>query len=616
LSSEPGSCVRSSEACGCVLPWRMVQHALRRWAGTPSTFSLPSLVLSLWLTVLCAPGSRAEAVDSAGVPSGVNGQETFDCVTGFLECHRAWSASQKAWCLQKEDVECTGGGEDPRHKRSHLMSVGMAWMLLSSVAFVMALFYLVNWPDNDIRRYSWNIISTTISIFTAVLIFQGINNTILLLVPRSYEWIHLFMSVALLLMWFIALNFCIAVVSGANFEAQPVDLSKEFWVVADPMRDDRGEVVDEDKVRQPLGKKSVALIRGMEVFVRKGRLLREDREKALRCWAMLLAHMTGFAAICVGGRVQYLPVFKTNSFLCVVVVFAMQLLMTGLFVGARAVRKRTEALDGVLDARDELAEEYTEEAEIDAASLAVSFLATKAMRFWLTGVLANEEGNEVPLVKHELGTVLSLFGAGTALAVAAVVLPLVVLPPLASKHDTLRRFVDTLQNQGLMTFAWCVIFATQYEVVRSGALAQLGGPSSMGGRVVIALGLSFLAFLAIFGIDKIEDAAKGTGGDMKRVHRLVGSIVNALGILVGFSWELSFEGAVSAVAQSNPYHNGLMRLLLAIMIAMVIIPAWRKYVLEKVMLYRRVYLEEVNARQVAGGWRTGAYEQLEFEDTT
>ena len=31
-----------------------------------------------------------------------------------------------------------------------------------------------NWPDDDIRLYAWTIISTTLSIFTAVLSFSGV----------------------------------------------------------------------------------------------------------------------------------------------------------------------------------------------------------------------------------------------------------------------------------------------------------------------------------------------------------------------------------------------------------------------------------------------------------
>lgn len=36
---------------------------------------------------------------------------------------------------------------------------------------------LRNWPDDDIRLYAWTIISTTLSIFTAVLSFSGVRAT-------------------------------------------------------------------------------------------------------------------------------------------------------------------------------------------------------------------------------------------------------------------------------------------------------------------------------------------------------------------------------------------------------------------------------------------------------
>lgn len=613
----------------------MVPFERRRWHGL-LPFYTAGLVPLLMVAALSAPCSRAQAIDPIAEPHTMDSQdyaeqlfidgggtadgseEDFDCFAGFLQCRRAWSREKKAWCLERKDVRCPGdeAEESERHKRSRLMGVGMAWMLLGSVAFVMALFYLVHWPDNDIRRYSWSIISTTISIFTAVLLFQAIEELLRLVVPPAHAhpvmWI--FVDLFFLLMWFVLLSLTLASVSGANFEGGTVDLSQEVWIVADTMRDDYDTQIAEENVRQPIGKKSVAMIGGLEVFVRKGKLLRERREQKMRCWATLLAHMTGFAAISLGTHMQHFPVFTMNPFMTVVVVLMNQLLFTGLFRIAKEIRKRTEALDGIIDERDKLYEEYTEEAEIDAASLSVSFLATQAMRYWLTGSQPNEKGEEFPEIVHSWGSILSLYGAGLMLGIAAIVVPLVVVPPSASKHDKLRRFVDTLQNQGLMTCAWCIFFATQYWAVRSQVLEPVGGPHSMGGRVVLALGLSLCAFLAIFGLDKIEDTAKASQRDMRSVHRLVKSLVNALGILVGFSWEVSFEGANSAVASLHERRAYIVKVVLAAAVSSVIIPAWRKFVLEKVMLYKRLYEEDRDARHDAS-WRGNAYQQLEHAET-
>lgn len=44
---------------------------------------------------------------------------------------------------------------------------------VSGLFHVQVMFYFVNYPDFDIKRYTWSIITTTISVFTAVLTFQA-----------------------------------------------------------------------------------------------------------------------------------------------------------------------------------------------------------------------------------------------------------------------------------------------------------------------------------------------------------------------------------------------------------------------------------------------------------
>merc|ERR1719326_2279027 len=58
-------------------------------------------------------------------------------------------------------------------KEFHKVDIAISVMLLGSIGFQMGLFYILNHPDDDIKRYSWTVVGSTISIFCAVLLFQA-----------------------------------------------------------------------------------------------------------------------------------------------------------------------------------------------------------------------------------------------------------------------------------------------------------------------------------------------------------------------------------------------------------------------------------------------------------
>eukprot|EP00746_Dinoflagellata_sp_MGD_P131168 gnl/MRDRNA2_/MRDRNA2_64986_c0_seq2.p1 gnl/MRDRNA2_/MRDRNA2_64986_c0~~gnl/MRDRNA2_/MRDRNA2_64986_c0_seq2.p1 ORF type:complete len:202 (+),score=36.29 gnl/MRDRNA2_/MRDRNA2_64986_c0_seq2:91-696(+) len=93
------------------------------------------------------------------------------------EGHEHESEEEK---LEREEMEVEFGQRD----------LSEALMLLGGICFVMALFYLVNHEDEDMKFYSWNVISTTISIFVSVFMFSSINLMInqILLAGQS-EWV-------------------------------------------------------------------------------------------------------------------------------------------------------------------------------------------------------------------------------------------------------------------------------------------------------------------------------------------------------------------------------------------------------------------------------------------
>ena len=101
-------------------------------------------------------------------------------------------------------------------------------MLLGSILFIMMLFYLVNDPDKDMKYYSWSVISATLSIFSAVLIFSGVNQLIhsYLLPEGDGGGMKLLLGLAELLIYFVLLQVGTAYESGALGEV-PADQTRE-----------------------------------------------------------------------------------------------------------------------------------------------------------------------------------------------------------------------------------------------------------------------------------------------------------------------------------------------------------------------------------------------------
>mmetsp|Transcript_56235 Transcript_56235/g.108514 ORF Transcript_56235/g.108514 Transcript_56235/m.108514 type:complete len:594 (+) Transcript_56235:103-1884(+) len=100
-----------------------------------------------------------------------------------------------------------GHGDHGGHHAHHATAVGTTAgvMLLGNVAFVMALFYLVNWHDNDIVEYTWRILSTTVSIFCAVLIYGVIREMVLLMDGTLVSELMVFLALWMLSQGFLLL---------------------------------------------------------------------------------------------------------------------------------------------------------------------------------------------------------------------------------------------------------------------------------------------------------------------------------------------------------------------------------------------------------------------------
>merc|ERR1719265_286001 len=124
-----------------------------------------------------------------------------------------------------------------------------------------------------------------------------------------------------------------------------------------------------------------------------------------------------------------------------------------------------------------------------------------------------------------------------------------------------------LQNSMTMAFAWSLLYAFKWELAR---FPGLGSPNGITARLVLALLISFVAFLLIYVLDMVADShLTGDASD-----EAIFSIIGGLGIPVGFSWEQSFDGGVEVIAAltSRPL---MAECGLALLVTIVVMPAWQ-----------------------------------------
>lgn len=470
--------------------------------------------------------------------------------------------------------------------------------LLGFVVFIMTLYYLVHWPDEDMRIYVWTVISTTISIFLAIFAFSSVQ----LVVERCLSegdnaWKLAALGFTQLLAWFCIMQVSIAYVSGV-MDDQPFKPP------------DQETSLEAQKLRRKISFKSIAT---------------------------LLAHCTGFAAINFGGCLQHMYPFNTSAAARFLVVPLMYLFnfIAGRLVRIVRVRIRRRVLEAqerhneanaytslavLTDTETELAspsssragtargtpqekprdrkeefewclknwDEETYEAELDVAGLSISFLLVQSIRAAVTGVMPNNLGIEPGAGIHPQSCSMYMVGFGFGFALLCV-LHVVVhawffpegkeVRPLTCESAVMR-LMRILQVSFAMAFAWSLFVASKWEIARYLPQYRSNGVVS---RVILTVELSFIAFWVIMILDKLADA-DWTG---ETTDRAIITIIGALSTLVGFAYEQSFDGAVEALASvCFKSHPMIGELVLTFGVWVIVYPAWSKYILKKLLLLK------------------------------
>lgn len=437
-----------------------------------------------------------------------------------------------------------------------------ACMLLGGVAFIMSLFYLVHHSDRDIRYHSWNVISKTVCIFVAVLLFSGWVGVLELIQDYgldNYTGLNEHQKAVM--------RIIVAYVNCATFYAGVHCVEASFM----------GQAIPEG-----------------------GTL---ERELSMVGWGTLLAHVSAFSLIRCIALVQHLDTFGIRespslSMLCVV---ANAFMIFWVFRGADAMRSSAinERGRGSLDRWDEILEDI----ENDIAQIALSFSTVVALRFHICGTLSNLEGVEEPTQEHSAHGITMLFIVGLLCALLGAFIITSKkhwLPEATDREDDLqdeapfvglapwdvyiKRWVLIIANVSATIFSVSAMFSIKWTLHRTllhGGYAS--NPNSCLQRVVLALLTSFGSFLLVYFLDMLADL-DATGEDAD--HAIL-CLINSIAILVGFSWERSFDAGVEVISEYMAadfagYQAG-MKMFLAIAIACIMVPAWRSHLLKKTL---------------------------------
>jgi len=413
------------------------------------------------------------------------------------------------------------------HEAPTPVSDAVAFMLLGMVAFQISLFYLVNFPDEDIQGFTWWSLTQTISIFCAVIMWHSIKGTVEFMlketdtdsplgdgVPESTE-IHL------CLLFITLFIFCQLVMS--NLWRNPVSL-KSFGIIS--------------------------------------------------------AHTLGFSAVDAFGEiVQERPwrdswTAVAGGTVIIGLVLFLMLQLTTRFRGKRAEQCES-------DEDKEMVTKYTEvcvESENEFAGFVLGLMCTQAIIFSITGTMPPIEGFPFGKTMPEVKSLMGASGAAIVLLMLFIIFVRKVYKDNEYSPSTARA-IEIIEMTISMTIGWTMLFAGRWLFWVSTDDEGVGQGDLMSARMVQALAFSFFSFACIFVIDFFADRGYLDTSALR-------SLMSAMGLLLGLAWEGAFGEAIEGIGrvyEDRPTTHLAVIDSLGLSLCAIVLPAWAMYILPVAM---------------------------------
>lgn len=298
----------------------------------------------------------------------------------------------------------------------------------------------------------------------------------------------------------------------------------------------------------------------------------------LKCWAVMLGVVTGSSSMSFFSLIQ--DYYKSNLLILYLMPLITFLSLHAIYAVGDSVRYRLAMLnDGMIDIYEEAFDKFSDETENVVIGLAVSHVITQTVRFHLTGTLPAPTGASRPGTEVERSDIISLASSSVLYIIIFIVLEQLM------KESCFKTGIK-------MIMANCVAFALFYSTTwfTSEVLAFQGVAAAL----VVALGVTWAGFATMICLDALADL-DCTGPVFDRNLRLM---VMPTATLIGFGWKGAFAAAgVTMVQKVHVFPPPLEQLILALLLILVILPAWRMYILPRVMYD---YLKKAKTQSMMG----------------
>mmetsp|Transcript_29662 Transcript_29662/g.47775 ORF Transcript_29662/g.47775 Transcript_29662/m.47775 type:complete len:701 (+) Transcript_29662:46-2148(+) len=269
------------------------------------------------------------------------------------------------------------------------------------------------------------------------------------------------------------------------------------------------------------------------------------------------AHFVSFSSIHASASMQN-SVFVSYSETTIMCVFGLCVLGLGLAMVcflAHTAKKRAEvendpSYDGYLDKTDDL--------ENDVCATAFSVVFTMLIRFVLTGHHPVDDDTDFD---HSAGERMRmLIYAFVCLVLAGFGIVFISRKAAGAPYAT-KRMCDFFSTVLAMNVAWAFLYWGEWEFFET-----LYPNDPVQGRVMFAIVVTLLGglLLIIFaGVPRVD----------ARVDKLV---LTALGLVIAFSWELTFDSAIEQMVEGDS-HPVVMKIMSCLAMLAIIVPVYAFY---------------------------------------